>query len=137
MHRTIRVLLLLPCLLAPVVAAQEAATPTTPSERAKKRIGFYFGLTLTKLSQQGQANGIGFVVDPPTQPGFPFPVSGDQVDADFNSRLNLEFMVGFRFGMPTKAVLDQLGKQKAASAAKTLDMPAPSERMEQSISMQG
>jgi len=96
MHRTIRVLLLLPCLLAPVVAAQEAATPTTPAEAAKKRIGFYFGLTLTKLSQQGQANGIGFVVDPPVQPGFPFPVSGDQVDADFNSRLNLEFMVGFR-----------------------------------------
>lgn len=34
-------------------------------------------------------------------------------------------------------LLDQLGRQKAAAAARTLDMPAPSERMEASISMQG
>jgi len=34
-------------------------------------------------------------------------------------------------------LLEQLGKQKAGAAARTLDMPAPSERMEASISMQG
>lgn len=34
-------------------------------------------------------------------------------------------------------LLDQLGKQKAAAAATRLEMPAPSERMEASISMQG
>jgi flagellar protein FliS len=34
-------------------------------------------------------------------------------------------------------LLDQLGKQKAAAAATKLEMPAPDERMEASISMQG
>jgi flagellar secretion chaperone FliS len=34
-------------------------------------------------------------------------------------------------------LLDQLGKQKAANAATQLDMPAPNEKMEASISMQG
>jgi flagellar protein FliS len=34
-------------------------------------------------------------------------------------------------------LLGQLGKQKAAAAAMKLDMPAPSERMETSISLQG
>lgn len=34
-------------------------------------------------------------------------------------------------------LLNQLGKQKAAAAATMLEMPAPSERMEASISMQG
>ncbi len=34
-------------------------------------------------------------------------------------------------------LLDQLGKQKAAAAATKLDMPAPSARMEASISMRG
>lgn len=34
-------------------------------------------------------------------------------------------------------LLSQLGKQKAAVAASRLDMPAPDERMEASISMQG
>ncbi len=34
-------------------------------------------------------------------------------------------------------LLDQLGRQKAAAAAGRLEMPAPSERMEASISMQG
>jgi flagellar protein FliS len=34
-------------------------------------------------------------------------------------------------------LLDQLGKQKAASAARNLDRPEPSARMEASISMQG
>jgi flagellar secretion chaperone FliS len=34
-------------------------------------------------------------------------------------------------------LLDQLGKQKAASAARNLDMPEPNARMEASISMRG
>jgi flagellar secretion chaperone FliS len=34
-------------------------------------------------------------------------------------------------------LLQKLGKEKAAKAATTIDMPAPSERMEASISMQG
>jgi flagellar protein FliS len=34
-------------------------------------------------------------------------------------------------------LLNQLGKQKAAQAAKTIDIPAPNARMEASISMQG
>jgi flagellar protein FliS len=34
-------------------------------------------------------------------------------------------------------LLDQLGKQKAAVAAKRIDLPSPSARMEASISMQG
>lgn len=34
-------------------------------------------------------------------------------------------------------LLDRLGKQKAAAAATRMEMPAPSERMEASISMQG
>jgi flagellar protein FliS len=34
-------------------------------------------------------------------------------------------------------LLDQIGKQKAAAAATTIDMPAPNSRMEASISMQG
>jgi flagellar protein FliS len=34
-------------------------------------------------------------------------------------------------------LLEQLGRQKAAVAATKLDLPAPSERMEASISMQG
>ena len=34
-------------------------------------------------------------------------------------------------------LLTQLGKQKAAAAANMLDMPAPSDRMEASISMRG
>jgi len=43
-----------------------------------------------------------------------------------------------RYQRETWAMLmDQLGKQKAAAAAKTVDMPAPSEKMEASISMQG
>ena len=34
-------------------------------------------------------------------------------------------------------LLDQLGKQKAAAAATKLDLPAPEQRMERSISMKG
>ncbi len=34
-------------------------------------------------------------------------------------------------------LLDQLGKQKAANVANKLDLPAPNERMEASISVQG
>jgi flagellar protein FliS len=34
-------------------------------------------------------------------------------------------------------LLDQIGKQRAAAAATTIDMPAPNSRMEASISMQG
>ena len=34
-------------------------------------------------------------------------------------------------------LLEQLGRQKAAAVAKNLDLPAPSERMEASISIQG
>ena len=34
-------------------------------------------------------------------------------------------------------LLDQLGKQKAAAAATKLNLPAPDQRMEQSISMRG
>jgi flagellar secretion chaperone FliS len=34
-------------------------------------------------------------------------------------------------------LLDQLGKQKAGAVAKGLDLPAPSEKMEASISLQG
>jgi flagellar protein FliS len=34
-------------------------------------------------------------------------------------------------------LLDQLGKSKAAAAAQNLDLPAPSSRMEATISMQG
>jgi flagellar protein FliS len=34
-------------------------------------------------------------------------------------------------------LLNQLGQQKAANAARTIDMPAPDARMEASISMQG
>jgi flagellar secretion chaperone FliS len=34
-------------------------------------------------------------------------------------------------------LLNQLGQQKAANAAKSIDMPAPDARMEASISMQG
>lgn len=34
-------------------------------------------------------------------------------------------------------LLDQMGKQKAANIANKLDLPAPSERMEASISIQG
>jgi flagellar protein FliS len=34
-------------------------------------------------------------------------------------------------------LLDQLGKKKAATAATRIDMPAPDQRMEASISMQG
>jgi hypothetical protein len=34
-------------------------------------------------------------------------------------------------------LLNQLGKTKAAAAARKLDMPEPSARMEASISMQG
>lgn len=34
-------------------------------------------------------------------------------------------------------LLEKLGKEKAAAAAKNLDMPAPSARMEASISLQG
>lgn len=74
----------------------EAAAGTTPEQAVNRRIGFYFGVRLTKLSTLGQANGIGYVVDPPAQPGFPFPVIGKAVDADIHSRLNLEFFVGFR-----------------------------------------
>ena len=34
-------------------------------------------------------------------------------------------------------LLDQIGKQKAGAAARSLDMPAPDKRMEASISMRG
>jgi flagellar secretion chaperone FliS len=34
-------------------------------------------------------------------------------------------------------LLDQLGRQKAAAAAQSLDLPEPSEKMEASISLQG
>lgn len=43
-----------------------------------------------------------------------------------------------RYQRETWAMLmDQLGKDKAAEAARQLDIPAPDERMEASISMQG
>lgn len=43
-----------------------------------------------------------------------------------------------RYQRETWALLmEQLGKQKAAAAAAKLDLPAPSERMEASISIQG
>jgi flagellar secretion chaperone FliS len=49
-----------------------------------------------------------------------------------------EAMNVLRFQRETWAMLlADLGKQKAATAAKSLDIPAPSERMEASISMQG
>jgi flagellar protein FliS len=34
-------------------------------------------------------------------------------------------------------LMEQIGKQKAAAVAKTMDMPEPSTRMERSLSMQG
>ena len=49
-----------------------------------------------------------------------------------------EAMSVLRYQRDTWAILmDNLGKQKAAAAAQRLDMPAPSERMEASISIQG
>ena len=83
--------------VAPPVRAQESAPAASPEEAAKKRIGFYFGLRLTKLSFAEPADDIGLLLDsPPALPGLPYPMTGDPVDVDFRSRLNLEFFVGFR-----------------------------------------
>jgi hypothetical protein len=90
------VLLMLLGALVPVARAQESA-PESPEVDAKKRIGFYFGLRLTKLSFAEPADDIGIVLDaPPPLPGIPFSLDGDPIDTDFRSRLNLEFFVGFR-----------------------------------------
>lgn len=49
-----------------------------------------------------------------------------------------EAMKILRYQRETWAMLmDQLGKQHAAQAARGIDMPAPNERMEASISLQG
>jgi flagellar protein FliS len=47
-------------------------------------------------------------------------------------------LIVLRYQRDTWAMLlDQMGKQKAANIANKLDLPAPSERMEASISIQG
>jgi flagellar protein FliS len=62
------------------------------------------------------------------------------IEANVDHKLeSLDEALGIlRFQRETWAMLlDQLGKSKAAVAATKLDMPAPNERMEASISMQG
>ncbi len=82
--------------LAPQALMAQEVAPASPEEAAKKRIGFYFGLRLTDLSVKDQANGISVLIDEPPVDGLPFPIDGTPVDVDYGSRLNLEFIVGFR-----------------------------------------
>ena len=86
----------------PLPAAASTPPPAKPEgfltadqEQANK-LGFYFAMSLDKMSQLGQANGIGFVVDPQVLPGNPYAVSGPEVDGDFRSRWALGFKLGFR-----------------------------------------
>lgn len=81
--------------LIPSAMAQESA-PQTPEEAAERRIGFYFGLRLAKLSFPEPADDIATIIAAPPRPGLPFDPSGARVDVDFRSRVNLEFFVGFR-----------------------------------------
>lgn len=85
----------LSCLLAPLTAsAQEAAVPA--SEAQARKLGFYFGMSLEKLSQLGQSNALGVIVDPPAVLGGTFSVAGPEVDGDLRSRWALGFKLGFR-----------------------------------------
>ena len=62
------------------------------------------------------------------------------IDANINHELAPmdEALSILRYQRETWALLlDQLGKKKAAAAARNLDMPAPDSRMEATISMQG
>ena len=62
------------------------------------------------------------------------------IDANINHKIEPldEAIKILRYQRETWAMLlSQLGKQKATEAAKKLDIPAPSARMEASISMQG
>lgn len=62
------------------------------------------------------------------------------IEANVDHRIDSldEALQVLRYQRETWAMLlNQLGKQKAAAAATMLEMPAPSERMEASISMQG
>ena len=62
------------------------------------------------------------------------------VEASVNHNLEAldEALKILRYQRETWALLmDQLGKQKASSAAQQLDVPVPSERMEASISLRG
>jgi hypothetical protein len=87
--------LVLSCLLAPLKSsAQEAAVPA--AEAQARKLGFYFGMSLEKLSQLGQANGLGVIVDPPAVLGGNFSVAGPEVDGDLRSRWALGFKLGFR-----------------------------------------
>ena len=95
LRRKITLALALSCLSMPLhVRAQEAAVPA--AEASARKLGFYFGMSLEKLSQLGQANGIGVIVDPPSVLGGNFSVSGPEIDGDIRSRWALGFKLGFR-----------------------------------------
>ena len=63
---------------APAPKADEApapkaeVAPASEAEAAPKKLGFYFSMSLQKLSQFGQAHGIGLKVVPPALLGGTF-----------------------------------------------------------------
>jgi hypothetical protein len=103
--RRVRALFLLPALLvalgptraaAQEAAASEPAEPDSIEDVKSKRLGFYFTLSLERMSALGQANAIGLKVDRPPFEGGATPAVGDIVNGDFRSRWDLGFKFGFR-----------------------------------------
>jgi hypothetical protein len=77
-------------------SAQDAGVELTPEESAANKLGFYFAMSLDKLSHLGPANGIGVVTTAPAIEGGDVPIAGPEVDGDFRGRWSLGFKLGFR-----------------------------------------
>jgi hypothetical protein len=81
----------------PVARGQAEGQPKSAAEEEAGRLGFYFGMSLERMSQLGQSNGLAIETDPP-DPGTAAGVSpvGPEIDGDFKGRFNLGFHLGFR-----------------------------------------
>lgn len=80
----------------PEPAPATEVAPATEAEAAPKKMGFYFGMSMQRLSQLGQANGIGLEVDGPAVLGGSYSATGKEIDGDLRSRWSLGFTLGFR-----------------------------------------
>ena len=60
-------------------------------KEARKRLGFYFALSLENTTQRGMANGIGILADAPLIDGDAINPIGSQIDGEFQDRFSFGF----------------------------------------------
>lgn len=79
-----------------LLASLTAVAQEPDEDELAKRLGFYFNLSLERLSQLGQANGVGVIADRPALGAPGVTAAGPEVNADFKGRFTLGASVGFR-----------------------------------------